>query len=334
MKKVKVFSPATVANLGCGFDVMGLTLGKIGDVITIAIIKEMAEQTNTENTITGTTYFTNEHLHLKIKNKTSENLPLKAEENVITPALVKMAERYYKKNNLKEPLNVKVTIEKKIRPGSGIGSSAASSAAAVYGLNKLLENPFSEIELVEFAMEGEKLIGGSYHADNVAPAIMGGATFIRGYEPLDIIKLPVPDNFFCTVVHPHIAVSTKQAREILPKEISRKDAIIQWGNVGGLVAGFLTNNIELIGRSVKDVVAEPYRKGFIPGYDNLKEELLGAGALAVNISGSGPSIFALSTSKSIAAIAGNIMEDHFRLNGVKAEVYITQVDNNGSQIIG
>jgi homoserine kinase len=182
-------------------------------------------------------------------------------------------------------------------------------------------------------MEGENLASGGYHADNAAPAVMGGITLIRGYDPLDVIKLPVPGNLYCPVIHPHLTVSTKQARSILPKEIPMHTAVTQWGNVGGLVAGLCTGNIELVGRSMRDAVAEPFRKQFIPGFDELRAKLLGAGALAMNISGSGPSVFALANRADIAQRVGAIMERHFAQQGILSETYVVKVSNKGARLI-
>ena len=211
--------------------------------------------------------------------------------------------------------------------------SAASSAAAAFGINELFGAPLSEEDVVVCAMEGENLASGGYHADNAAPAVMGGITLIRGYDPLDIIKLPVPGNLYCPVIHPHLTVSTKAARSILPKEIPMHTAVTQWGNVGGLVAGLCTGNIELVGRAMQDAVAEPWRKQFIPGFDELRAKLIGAGALAMNISGSGPSVFALANRSDIAQRAGAIMERHFAQQGILSETYVVKVSNKGARLI-
>lgn len=229
-------------------------------------------------------------------------------------------------------MRVGITILEKIAPGSGIGSSAASSAAAVYGLNELLGRPFSAERLVEFAMMGEALIGGTPHADNVGPALLGGVVLIRGYGPLDIIRLPVPDDFFYAVAHPDIVVGTKEAREVLPREIPMAHAVTQWGNVGGLVAGLALGDVALIGRSMHDVVAEPYRKGFIPGYDRLKEEVLSEGALAMNIAGSGPSVFALAAEGSVSERVAERMKSHFAGLGIGCNIYAGRVSNRGARI--
>ena len=278
MRYIKVFAPGTVANLGCGFDVMGLTLDGVGDLLEVGI----------EEGAGG----------LVIRNRSGKELPAKNEDNVITPAVMALLGAYEK------PVRVEVTILEKIAPGSGIGSSAASSAAAVWGVNELLGRPFSGERLVEFAMMGEALIGGTSHADNVGPAVLGGVVLIRGYEPLDIVRLPVPEGFFYAVVHPDIVVSTKQARDVA-----------------------------LIGRSMHDVVAEPYRKGFIPGYDVLKEGVLAEGALAMNIAGSGPSIFALAADEAVAQRVAQRMRAHFARPGIGCKIYAGRVSNCGARIV-
>lgn len=307
MKHIKVFAPGTVANLGCGFDIMGLALDGVGDRIEVAA----------EAGASG----------LAIRNESGKRLPENPEDNVITPAVAAMLEAYGK------PVRVEVTILEKIAPGSGIGSSAASSAAAVYGVNELLGRPFSGKQLVEFAMMGEALNGGTPHADNVGPALLGGVVLVRGYRPFDIVRLPVPDNFFYAVAHPGIVVSTKEAREVLPKQIPLSDAVEQWGNVGGLVAGFALRDVALIGRSMHDVVAEPYRKGFIPGYDALKECVLAGGALAMNIAGSGPSVFALASSYEAAVRISEEMKRHFEGQGIGCNIYAGRVSNAGARVV-
>ena len=307
MKQIKVFAPASIANLGCGFDIMGMALDEVGDVLEMTLDEDADG--------------------IGIVNETNVPLPEDIEENVITPVLRKFFEMTQCRGR------VDVRILKKIYPGSGIGSSAASSAAAAFGINELFGAPLDEEGVVICAMEGENLASGGYHADNAAPAVMGGITLIRGYDPLDIIKLPVPGNLYCPVIHPHLMVSTKAARSILPKEIPMHTAITQWGNVGGLVAGLCTGNIELVGRAMSDAVAEPYRKQYIPGFDELREKLHIAGALAMNISGSGPSVFALANRADLAQKAATIMERHFRSYGIDFETYVVKVSNKGARLI-
>lgn len=306
MKKVRVFAPASIANLGCGFDIMGLALDEVGDIL------EMTASEGDGITIT---------------NSTDVPLPASIEDNVITPVIRKFLEMTGKK------AQIDVNVCQKIYPGSGIGSSAASSAAAAYGMNELFDCPLSDEEMVVCAMEGENLASGGYHADNAAPALLGGIILIRGYEPLDIVQLPIPGNFYCAVVHPKIMVSTKEARSILPKAVPMHDAISQWGNVGGLIAGLYSGNIGLVGRAMRDAVAEPYRKKFIPGFDELREKILASGSMAMNISGSGPSVFSLSDRRETANRAGEIMKAHFDSRGIECEVYVVKVTNKGAKLL-
>ena len=306
MKKVRVFAPASIANLGCGFDIMGIALDEVGDIL------EMTASEGDGITIT---------------NCTDVPLPDDIEDNVITPVIRKFLEMTGQK------AQIDVRVCQKIYPGSGIGSSAASSAAAAYGMNELFDCPLSDEDMVICAMEGENLASGGYHADNAAPALLGGIILIRGYEPLDIIQLPIPGNFYCAVVHPKIMVSTKAARSILPKAVPMHDAISQWGNVGGLVAGLYSGNIGLVGRAMHDAVAEPYRKQFIPGFDELREKILASGSMAMNISGSGPSVFSLSDKREFAHRAGEIMKEHFNSRGISNEVYVVKVTNKGAKLL-
>lgn len=307
MSKVRVFAPATVANMGCGFDIMGMTLDGVGDVLSVEV---------------------SEGDGLSIINQSGVELPDDVEKNVITPAVRALMAEYGQKRM------VEVTVERKISPGSGIGSSAASSAAAVVALNEALGCPFSAERLVEFAMEGEKLIsGGTPHADNVGPSILGGVVLLRGYHPLDIVRLPVPDNFCCSVAHPEIMVSTRMARDVLPKQIPLRLAVEQWGNVAGLVAGLAAGDVALVGRAMQDVVVEPHRKQFIPGFDDLREKVLAAGALAMNISGAGPSVFALSSDMAVAECVGEVMREHFAQQGIGSDIYVCNVSNQGARVL-
>lgn len=307
-RTIRVFAPATVANLGPGFDIMGMAIEGTGDEIEMHV---------------------SDGDGLVIRNESGVALPGDIEKNVITPALRAMLQKWGK------PIRIEVTLRRKILPGSGIGSSAASSAAAVVALNELLGRPFPESELITFAMEGERLVsGGTAHADNVGPAIAGGIVLIRGYEPLDYIRIPAPEGLYAAVIHPHITVSTLESRAVMPKEISVRDAVTQWGNVGGLIAGLLTSDMSLIGRSLKDVVAEPYRKHFIPGYDTLKAGMAAAGALASNIAGSGPSVFALCASLEATGAVGQVMKEHFAGLEIQADLYAGPIADAGARVIG
>ncbi|MBO9573956.1 MAG: homoserine kinase, partial [Chitinophagaceae bacterium] len=267
MKPVKILAPASVANLVCGFDVLGMSLANPADEMTISF-------SNTPG--------------VKIIHEDEYNLPEDAEKNVSGVALLAMLKE------LDPSTGFELRVNKCIKPGSGLGSSAASCAGAVAAANILLGNKFSKEDLVRFAMAGEKLASGVKHADNIAPCLYGGITLIRSIHPLDIIKLSFPE-LYVTVVHPQIEVKTSDARQILRKQVLLKDAIKQWGNIAGLVAGFMQKDYELIGRSLEDVIIEPVRSILIPGFNEVKQKCKEAGALGGGISGSGPSVFMLST---------------------------------------
>jgi len=225
-----------------------------------------------------------------------------------------------------------VKINKQIKPGSGIGSSAASAAGAVVGANHLLGNIFSKEDMVRFAMVGEKVASGVKHADNISPCIYGGITLIRSIFPLDIVGIPSPD-LYVTVVHPQIEVRTSDARQILRKEVLLKDAIKQWGNIGGLVAGFMKNDYDLIGRSMEDVIIEPVRSMLIPGFDEIKQKCKNTGALGGGISGSGPSIFMLSKDESTANRLKQVMKEIYDRIGLLHHIYVTTINKEGVRIV-
>jgi homoserine kinase len=304
MKKIKVKVPATVANLVCGFDILGMALNDPFDEMELELTEEPV---------------------INIKHTDEYNLPEETEKNVAGVALQALAEAYGK------PIGFNVAVHKNIKPGSGLGSSAAGSAGAVVAANYLLDNYFSQEDLVRFAMNGEKLASGVKHADNIAPCIYGGVTLIRSVFPLDIISLSSPP-LFVTVVHPQIEVKTSDARQILRKEVLLKDAIKQWGNIAGLVTGFLKSDYDLIGRSLEDVIIEPVRSILIPGFDDVKKMSKEAGALGGGISGSGPSIFMLNKDKQTAKQIKTIMEDVYTKLGLEFKCYVTTVNNDGVKI--
>ena len=226
-----------------------------------------------------------------------------------------------------------IEIYKKIKPGSGIGSSAASSAGAVWAINKLLDTPFTKLELVKFAMEGEKLASQVAHADNVAPAIYGGFTLVRSYNPLDIVAINSPEQLFATVIHPQIEIKTADSRKILKTTISLENGIKQWGNLGGLVAGLFTEDYDLIGRSLEDHIIEPLRSILIPGFDEVKYRAVKSGALGCGISGSGPSIFALSKGEETAQKVAETMKEVYQNIGIDYDIHVSKVNLEGVKII-
>jgi len=267
MKPIRVFAPATVANLGCGFDVMGCAIDQPGDELQLSFNR-------------------NKRLVIKTISGDGGKLSYDPKKNTSTVAIQALL------NALKSKQGFDIVLDKKMPLDSGLGSSAASSVAGVYAANVLLGKPFSKKELVQFAMQGEKVASGAAHADNVAPCMLGGIILIRSYHPLDIIRLPVPEKLFLVVVHPQVEVLTKDARAVLKKNVPIEDAILQWGNTAALTAGLFSNDLKLVGRAVDDHIAEPYRAPLIPYFEKVKKAAMNSGALACSISGSGPSIFA------------------------------------------
>ena len=304
MKKVVVHSPGTVANLVCGFDILGLALSEPYDIMEVTLTDEPK---------------------VTIQNLDSYNLPVEPEKNVAGVVLLSVMEK------LNNQFGFNLRIEKHIKPGSGIGSSAASAAGAAVAANQLLGNIFSKAEIVQFAMNGEKLASGVKHADNIAPCIYGGISLIRSIHPLDIISIPAPE-LFVSVVHPQIEVRTSDARQILKQQVPLKDAIRQWGNIAGLVTGFLKNDFDLIGRSLEDVIIEPVRSILIPGFDELKSSCKEAGALGGGISGSGPSVFMLSKTYETAFAVAAVMSNIYNRLGIDNNTYVTNINPVGVSI--
>ncbi|MFS4457441.1 homoserine kinase [Maribacter sp. 2304DJ31-5] len=300
--QIKIFCPATIANISCGFDVLGVALDSVGDEM---IVKKVPQKGIFITKITG------------------QNLPLETSKNVAGvagTALLKASDYTG---------GFEIEIHKHIKPGSGIGSSAASSAGAVWAMNHLLGNPFNTTELVQFAMEGERLASEVAHADNVAPALFGGFTLVRSYAPLDIIDIPSPSELFATIIHPQIEVKTSDSRKILKTKISMATGIKQWGNVGGLIAGLFKEDYDLIGRSLVDHIVEPIRSILIPGFEGVKKASLDAGALGCGISGSGPSIFTFSKGRETAYKVGEAMKGVYQKIGIDYDVHVSKINIKG-----
>jgi homoserine kinase len=306
MNEIKIFCPATIANLSCGFDVLGLCLDNAGDEMII-------RKSNKKG--------------VRITKIIGANLPLETEKNVSGVAALAMLDA------IETEFGFEIEIYKHIKAGSGIGSSAASAAGAVFGINELLGKPFTRKELVLFAMQGEKLASGNAHADNVAPCLLGGFTLVRSSNPLDIIKIESPSELYATVVHPQIELKTSDARSVLKQTVTLKSAITQWGNVGGLIAGLYTKDYELIGRSLHDEIVEPLRSVLIPGFDLIKKTAYENGALGSGISGSGPSIFALSKGKETADKIAKAMSAIYDEMGLPYEIHVSKVNDQGIKII-
>jgi homoserine kinase len=313
MKKVTVQCPGTVANLVCGFDILGMALNSPNDIMEVTLLDKP---------------------EVIITSKSGFRLPSNPAENTAGAPLLEMLAELQNSSGPLPPQSIgfHVEISKNIKPGSGIGSSAASAAGAVIGANYLLGNPFSKEDLIRFALFGEKVASGVKHADNIAPCIYGGITLIRSIFPLDIVSIPAPE-LHVTVVHPQIEVRTSDARQILRKQVLLKDAIRQWGNIAGLVAGFMKNDYDLIGRSLEDVIIEPVRSMLIPGFDSIKNSCKAAGALGGGISGSGPSIFMLSKDEATARQLETIMHDIYEKIGLDHHTYVTTINQKGAQLI-
>ena len=306
MKNIKLQVPGTVANLVCGFDILGMALNEPFDEMEFKLLDERK---------------------IIIHHEDEFHLPTEAEKNVAGVVLQKILEKLENQN-----IGFEVTINKKIKPGSGLGSSAASAAGAAFGANELLGNIFSTEELVHFAMFGEELASGSRHADNIAPCLFGGITLVKSSEPIDIIPLSSPD-LYVTAVHPQVEVKTSDARQILKKNVQLKNAVKQWGNVAGLVAGILKNDNQLISRSLEDVLVEPVRSILIPKFDEVKKQSLSLGALGGGISGSGPSIFMLSETKEIADKVAENMQKIYNEIGIENFVYVSKINDQGIRIV-
>jgi len=305
---VKVFAPATVANVGCGFDILGFAVNKPGDVIEL---------------------MPNDIGKVRIVEISGDEgkLPKEADNNTAGVAI----HQYLEHLQIKDGIDVK--LHKQMPLGSGLGSSAASAVAAVFAVNELMEKPLTTQELLPFAMEGERFACGSAHADNVAPSLLGGFVLIRSYDPLDVVKIPTPVNLFCTLVYPHIEIKTRDARDLLKKQILLKDAVIQWGNIAGLMAGLMQSDYDLIGRSMHDVIIEPIRSILIPGFDKVKAEAMAAGAIGCGISGSGPTLFALSSEPLVAEKVGDAMSEVFKKLDIDNNIFVSKINHTGPQIL-
>lgn len=301
---VKVFAPATVANVGPGFDILGLALEGIGDEIEMVATNQSG-------------------ITLEMPDS---NLPTDPKLNVAGVAVQALLDHLHSNQGFH------IKIHKKIAPGSGLGSSASSAAGAVYGANQLLGASLSKTDLVKFAMMGEAVASGKVHADNVAPSLLGGFTLIRSYDPLDIVNLAYPIALLVVIIHPCIEVKTSDSKKILRKVVPMELAIKQWGNVAGLVSGLASENYDLISKSLEDSIVEPVRSMLIPRFDELKQSALNQGALGCSISGSGPSVFAICTSKEIALAVADTFEEIYNTIGIDYKIHVSKINDQGTRI--
>ena len=307
MNKIKVYSPSTVANLSCGFDVLGLCLNTPYD--EIEVIK------NPDRKIT-----------LDILESQYDNIPKNVDENTGgVPAKLIL-------NDLGLDFGFDIKIKKGIPLCGGLGSSAATSVGVVFAINQILDQQLTRKEMLQYAIEGEKVSVSTPHADNVAPCLFGGLTLIRNTKSLDVVNIPISE-FSIVLIHPHIKINTEDARKMLPEKINLNSAIEQWGNLGALVFGFSSDNHQLIKRSMNDIIIEPLRSSLIPGFDTIKDNALKLGALGCGISGSGPTIFALCDSSEIASHIGSTSKDHYKSLGLDCDIFISEVNHKGPVVV-
>jgi homoserine kinase len=308
-REIRVFAPATVANVAAGFDILGFAVREPGDEVTARLAGPPGVRIVSIEGDGGV-----------LPRDPGLNVAGVAARGVLASA--------------GKQVGIELELRKMMPIGSGMGSSAASAVAAAVAVNELLGRPFTRAGLVPFCVEAERVACGSAHADNAAPALIGGFVLIRSCHPIDIVPIAVPADLACAVVHPHVEIRTQDARKILRDRITMRDAVTQWGNTAGLIAGLLTGDYGLIARSLSDVVIEPVRSILIPGFHKVKEATLAAGALGCSISGSGPSIFALARGMDAARTVANAMADVYRSIGLDHDIHVSDVNREGAVVIG
>ncbi len=305
---IRAYAPASIGNVSCGFDILGIAVDAPGDEVELTLTSD-------------------EVVIIKEIIGDGGRLPMLAEENTAGVAVQSFLKSIHSNQG------VEIVLHKNLPLGSGMGSSAASAVAALVAINHLMDSPYSKKELLTFALDAERVACGAGHADNAAPCLLGGCVLVREYAPLDIVEIPTPDQLYCTLVHPHLEVKTADSRRILRKMIPISDAVTQLGNVAGLVAGLMLSDYPLIGRSLKDVIAEPIRSVLIPGFDEIKKKVKEAGALGCGISGSGPTLFAFSTSAETANAVGKEISTNFSSHGLESDVFVSKVNKEGARIL-
>ena len=306
MNEIKIFSPATVANVSCGFDVLGFCLDSVGDDMVI-------RKTDKKG--------------IFITKIVGFDLPYETELNVAGVSALAMY------NAIDVDFGFEIEIYKNIKPGSGIGSSAASAVGSVFGMNELLGRPFNKTELTAFAIKGEAIASKCEHADNLAPALFGGFTLVKSINPVQILEIPSPTDLYATIIHPQIEIKTSESRAVLPKEVALNDAIIQWANVGSLVHALHTSDYNLLKDSLYDVIVEPHRSKLIPRYNDVKKASLQAGALGCGISGSGPSIFSLSKGLETANKIKEAINNVYANTGIEFDIHVSKINTEGVKIV-
>lgn len=307
-QEVAAYAPASVSNVACGFDIMGFALDGPGDRVTLRFTRG---RNVTIRRITGT----------------ASPLPLDPARNTAGAPVIAMLKQCGIRRG------VEIEIRKGLPAGTGIGSSAASAVAAAVACDALIGAGLSKEELLTFALHGEKIASGGTHVDNLSPALWGGFILVRGYDPPDIVRIPVSAPLWCAVVRPHMEICTREARRILPKSVPLPDVVRQTGNAAGLVVGLMSGDVALIGRSLHDVIAEPARRHLVPSFGKMKAAALDAGALGCSLSGSGPSVFALATSQQCASRIGEAMGAVLAQISCPHSVIVSGINQTGARII-
>jgi len=306
---VAIYAPGSVSNVACGFDVLGFALDQPGDVVVAAPRDEPG-------------------VAIEAIHGDGGRLPTELSKNTASAAAMALLRR------LETTRGVSLTIHKGLPLASGVGSSGASAVAAVVAVNELLGRPATLGLLLECAMEGEQAGCGAIHPDNVSPSLFGGFVLARSAQPPDIVRLPVPDGLACAVLHPHVEIETGAARQILGDQVPLASATRQWGNVGALVAALYTNDMALLSRSLVDHIAEARRASLVAGFHEMKSAALRAGALGCSLSGSGPSVFALTPSLDIAWEAGAAMQRAFEgVSDAGCDLWVCPVGRQGARVI-
>lgn len=307
LSRATAFAPASVGNVAIGFDILGFAVDALGDRITVSRAKAPGVR------ITGCSGLVTD-------------LPSEPERNTAGRALMALNVA------VKPDFGFDMHIEKGIPLGSGLGGSAASAVGAVVAANALLPQPLPKIELLKFAMQGEAVASGSLHADNIAPSLFGGLVLTVGIDQPRVKQIPVPSGVMAVIAHPHMFLSTKQARAILKREVAMSDFVWQTANLAGFISGCYTNDLDLIREGLNDVVIEPQRRQLIPGFAAVRAAALGCGALGCSISGAGPTMFAWSLGEHAQAVR-EAMVAEFARNGVETDHWVVPVQSAGARVV-
>ena len=313
-ERVRVFAPATLSNLGPGFDVLGLAVERPGDYVA-------AEWSDASG------------VNIVEVCGDGARLPTDPNANVVGIAAAAVLRAYDSRATVRRPPGVRLWLDKRMPLASGLGSSAASSVGGALAVAELLGGVFDRDELIMCALEGERAMSGLVHADNVAPCVTGGITLIRSYSPMELLSLPVPDGLRIAVVHPHTAVVTAEARRLVAERSFKiTQAVANLGQLGALVTALHRSDLELFGRSISDALVEPVRAPLVPGFSAVKQAALEAGALGCSLSGSGPSVFAFARSDDQAQDLADRMATRFRdAAGLESDSYVGKVNMRGAR---